>query len=283
MEEPMFSRALYQKFSGLALSVFLLSIPASAGAARQWIGRVFSTSGVALAGSVVIREDGVFSGDLMTTSQGASALVRFSAFSQADIFELSSVRFELDPSGRPLAQISSGTLLATSRGREKNAVVVETAKYRVEPAGQTRVLYLVAVLADRSTVIEAQRGRISITALRSGRSYVLGQGRYALIAPSAFGVPGQQEEKNEQAPAKPAGQAAPPSAPPEKNQQAPGKQAAQASPPPSSPLPVKQPWHIGSLSHGTSIAVILAAGGGAAAAAAVVASSGGAPASPSSP
>ncbi len=275
----MFSQAFCQKFSALALAVILVGGPAWAGAARRWVGRIFSTSGVALAGSIVSREDAVFSGDLVTTSKGASAIVRFSASGQADVLDQSSVRFELDAAGRPLAQISLGRLLATSRG--KDAVVVETAEYRVGPAEQTRTLYLVAVLPDRSTVIAARRGNLSITAIHSGKSYLLTEGLYAVIAPSAFGVPGQQEEKSTEAPGKPAGQAAPATLPPEeKNKQAPGKPAGQAPPPPQA---VKQPWHIGSLSHGSSIAAVVAAAGGAAAAAAVVASSGGAAASPSTP
>jgi hypothetical protein len=254
------------------LAVLLIISPlllAGASGPRQLVAPVESTSGVAISGVPAQTHDALFAGDVLSTPAGASALVKFSSLSQATVLEDSSVQFRLDPAGRPIAQISSGTVSA--RATAKNAVVIRTSKYRIEPGTVRAAIYLVGVLPDQRTIVEARQGNVSITEVRSGERYLLQAGTYILMDASAAGLPGQEEEKNQQAPGKPAGQATPPPSPPPKQ-------------PKPATKPIRQPWHIGSLSHGASIALILAvAAGGAAGAVAAAAGGGGPSASPSSP
>jgi hypothetical protein len=252
-----------------AMSLIIsLALLASASGPRQLVAPVESTNGVAIGGVPAQTHDAVFAGDVLSTPAGGSALVKFSSLSQATVLQDSSVQFRLDPAGRPVAKISSGTLSARAAG--KNTIVVQTSKYTIQPARERAAVYLVGVLPDQRTLIEARRGDVSITEERSGEKYLLPAGKYILLDASAAGLPGQEEEKNKQAPGQPAGQVTPPPSPPPKP-----KPAAK---------PAKQPWHIGSLSHGASIAVVLGiAAGGAAGAVAAAAGGGGPSASPSSP
>lgn len=254
-----------------------LTVQLSAGSARRLVGQVEATNGVAVAGWPAQSHDAVFSGDVLTTSEAATALVRFSALSQSTVVQHSSVRFGLTGAGRPLGDVASGMVLTTTAGRK--GVIITTAKYKVEPVEEKRTIYLVGLLPDQRTVIAARQGDVSITDVRSKKHFQLATGRYIVIEAGAVGLPGQQQEENKQAPGKPAGQATPPPAPPPKPA---AKTQAQAQPQPP-PKPVKQPWHIGSLSHGASIALILAAAGGAGGAVAAAAGGGGASASPSTP
>ncbi len=251
---------LWMLLSWAVFSISLLGLQSFAGAAAPVMGRVVPTSGVVLEGILLNNEDAVRSGDLLTTSRAASALIRFSASSQADVLEKSSIRFRQDAAGNPLARISYGEMLATAAG--KNTVVVETPRYRVEPAKQSKVIYFVGVLPDKSTIVAARQGDVSIREIRSGKNYLLTQGLYIRIDAAAAGLPGQEEEKS---------------------QQAPGKAAGQAAPPPPPPKPTKQPWHIGSLSPGASTALVIAAVGGAGGAVAAATLSSGKSASPSAP
>jgi hypothetical protein len=249
------------------LLVASLTLVALAGDPRQLVAPVESTNGVAIAGAPARTHDALFAGDVLSTFEGASALVRFSSLSQATVLQESSVQFQLDPGGRPVAKISSGTVSARAVG--KKILIIQTAKYTVEPDEENTAVYLVSVLPDQRTIVEARRGNVSITERRSGEAYMLKAGQYILIDASAAGLPGQEEEKNKQAPGQPSGQATPPPPPPQ---------------PKPAPKPAKQPWHIGSLSHGASIAVILGvAAGGAAGAVAAAGGGGGQSASPSSP
>ena len=269
----MFWRGLHLRALSVAVLASSLAVQASAGPLRQLIGLLEATNGgatngVALGGWPVRNREAVFSGDVLATSVASSALVLFSGVSQASVLQQSTVRFKLEAGEHPVAHVSSGMVLTTTEGM--NLAIIETAKYRIEPAEQKRTIYLVGVLPDRSTLVAARRGGVSITSIRSGKSYLLGGGRYIIIASSALGVPGQEQEKNKQAAGKPAGQAAPPSSP------------SQHQPQPQ-PKPVREAWHIGSLSHGASIALIIAAAGGAGAVVAAAVSGGGPSASPSAP
>jgi hypothetical protein len=269
----MSSRFFCKQVSCVILCTALLAPVASAGGPRQLVAPVEATNGVAIAGVPAQTHDALFAGDVLSTSEGASALIRFSPLTQATVLQASSVQFELDSVGRPVAKISSGTVSA--RVSTAKMVIIQTAKYMVEPEKDSAAVYLVGVLPNQRTIVAARRGDVSITEARSGETYVLRAGRYIVVDASALGLPGQEQEQNKQAPGKPAGQAVPPSPPPQPQPKPPAK-------------PAKQPWHIGSLSHGASIAVILgvAAGGAAGAVAAAAGGGGGGggqPASPSAP
>lgn len=264
---------LFRRFRvGILCAVFIAGGAALQGrdtGARRLVGLVESSDGVAIAGMPARSRDAVFSGESLDTSAAARALVRFRDRSQANILQDSSIRFGINAAGRPLARISSGMVMMRAVGARQP--VIETAKYRVQADDPAHSIYLVGILPDQSTVVAARRGAVSIEEVQSKESYVLTAGHYVLIEPFASGLPGQQQEQNKQAPGKAAGQATAPRSP-------------NAPPPKRAPKPVKQPWHIGSLSHGSSIALLVAAAAGAGgAAAAAGAGGGGAPASPSVP
>jgi hypothetical protein len=268
MEEKMTRRYFRLHVVWAIYVVVAAGSAAHATGSRPLVAHVEATNGVTIGGVPARTRDALFAGDILDTPVEGSALVMFSPVSQATVLPQSSVQFRIDASGRPVGKMSSGTVLA--RGRGSNTVILKTPHYTVESVEHERADFLVALLPDQRTVIAARNSNIAITEPRSGEQYVLRAGNYIVIDASAAGLPGQEEEKNKQAPGKPAGQATPPPAP----SQPPPKPAAK---------PVKTAWHIGSLSHGASIALILAAAGGAAGAAAAVAATGGPSASPSSP
>lgn len=174
--------------------LFGLSLRAADG--RQVLGRVVASSGVTLEGVPIPNEDTILAGDLLTTPRGGTALVKFSPTSQANIAEVTTVRFGY-AGANPLAQISSGTMVTTTLGTE--ALIVETSKYRIAPAEQGKAIHVVAVLPDETTVVAARYGGVSITEISSGLRYVLPEGKYAAIPASSVGVPSQEKAGGERA------------------------------------------------------------------------------------
>jgi hypothetical protein len=190
----------------------------------QVLGRVVASPGVSLGGVLIPNEGTVQAGDLLATPKGGNALVKLSPTTEANLAEETSVRFGY-AAGNPTAQLSLGTIVTTTQS--KGGLIVETPKYRIEPAEQEKVTHVVAVLTDGGTVVAARRGGVSITEISSGQRYVLPEGKYAEIAASSAGVPGQGGGGR---PRRGGG------------------------------------WHIGSLSHAASIGVVLGAAAGATAA-----------------
>ena len=149
-----------------------------------------------------------------------------------------------------MADLDSGTVVTLKQAQA--GLMVETSKYTVEPTASGKVIYMVSMLPDRSTMVAARFGNVMITERVSGQRYELREGSYASISASAVGVPAAPQEKEESRPA------------PE-----------QPSPPASGPPP-KPPWHIGTMSPGASAALVAAViGGGLAGAAAAFAGGGG--------
>jgi hypothetical protein len=193
---------------------WLFGLPLRAADGRQVVGRIISSSGATLEGVPIPNENTILAGDLLRTPKGGAALVKVSPTTQTSIAGETSVRFGY-AGGNPLAQLSLGTIVTTTQIKE--ALIVETPKYRIEPAEQGKATHVVAVLPDEGTVVAARHGGVSITEISSGQRYVLPEGKYAEIAASSVGVPPQE----------------------------------------------KRGWHIGSVSHGASIAVVTAAAAGA--------------------
>jgi hypothetical protein len=128
-------------------------------------------------------------GDLLSTPKGGGALVNSLSRTRISLSEETAVRFE-NASGRVVAQILAGTVMVDTSG--KNIALIETPKYKIEPAQQGKVTYLAAVLPDKRTVVSARHGKVSITEISSGQSYLLGDGQYATMAGSSSGVPRQE-------------------------------------------------------------------------------------------
>ncbi len=207
----------------------------------------------------------MFSGNRLNTAGGSVAQVRISSGGRVDVLPGSTVRLERRDPDSVSAYLSHGSLVTATEADKP--IVVEALSYRIGPAERKPVTFLVAVLPDMRTIVEARRGSISILEVGSEKKFLLTEGLYAVIPPGSVD-PGQEKEQSKEAPPKPAGQESAPTP---------------SEAPPAQPT--KEPWHIGSLSHNASIGVVVgAAGGGAAVAAAVAASgSGGGVVSPSAP
>jgi hypothetical protein len=231
----------------LLIGYFAL-LPALATGPKEVVGKIVSSSRASL-DEIMIPDGGtILIGDTLSTSKGGNALVKLSATTQASLSGGTTVFFGKN-ADRLSAKVSSGTLVIETLG--KDAPIVETALYTTEPAEPGKAVYLVAVLPDKSTVITARHGKVSIRDISSGRSYLLPEG-YSAVPQGSSDDPGQ-EEQPKQAPGLPAGQSR--EKPPEIHN-----------------------------SHRTLI-IILAAGaaGGVGAAVAASGGGGGAPASPSGP
>ena len=132
------------------------------------------------------------------------------------------MRFRSD-AGRLVATLSAGTVVAERQGKE--SFRVETDEYLVEPTAEGRALYMVTVLADKTTVVAARYGDVAITSAGSGEKQVLSEGKFAVIPPGSIELPGQGKKL-------------------EAGQVGHGK--------------INKPWHIGSLSHVASVALVAA-------------------------
>lgn len=210
--------------------------------ARPVIGKVLLSSRAAVGGIALPGEGTVLADDVLSTGKGGKALVDFAPAARAALGEETSVCFRRIE-GDLVAELSSGILVAKEQSGQ--GLVIQTPKYRVQPAGRGEAIYLVGLLPDGSTVVAARNGQVSIREKSSGQSYVLPEGKFAAIPASATGVPASPGQEKEE------------------SRQAPGRQA-----PPAPAKPVSPPWHIGSLSPGASVALVgaVVAGGAAAAA-----------------
>lgn len=241
-----------RKVLAWTMAVGLSVLPLTAAINQQVVGKVVRSSGASLGGAVIPDEGTIVAGDSLSTGKGGSALVKLSATTQASLGGETTVLFRKD-AARLSVKVSAGTVLVETMG--KDAPVVETAEYKAEPSEQGKANYLVAVLPDKTTVITARRGRISIKEIDSGKTYLLPEGYKAVsAATSSAAASAQEREEPKQAPGAPAG--------------------------PSTEGP---PEEAAATTHRTLI-IILAAGGAAAiAGAAIAAGGGGAPASSSVP
>lgn len=218
---------------GVLVIGWLSGLCLAAAQSRQVIGEVVRSSGASLGGVLIPGQGTIMTDDLLSTEKGGSALVKLSATTRARLSEQTSVRFQ-KIGDHTSAQMLSGTMVAERLG--KNVLAVETLKYKIEPADLGKAIYLVALLPDKRTVVATRSGRVLITEIRSGQSYLLSEGKYAAIPASSSGVPGRENVESTQDT---------------------GGQAGQAPPQPSLEL-----WHIGSLSHSASVALEGAIGAG---------------------
>lgn len=186
-----------------ALSTLFLA-PYLMGAGNQEvIGTIVKSYRASLAGITIPDQGTLTTNAVLSTTKGGSAWVRFSKNTQAGLSEHTSVRFRSERNG-VVGKISSGTIAAKSVG--KDALVIETPKFRIEPAPGRQALYMVAMLSDNTTIISARRGNLAVTDTRSGKRYLVPEDHYAKISNAPAGTPGQA--------AAPSGQAGAAAAPP---------------------------------------------------------------------
>jgi hypothetical protein len=237
----------------LSLVVGLTWGPCPATGGQQAIGQIISSSGASVGGVPVPGSGTVLPGDTLSTAKGGTALVRISASTQVSLAEGTTVNFT-NPSGHPVARISSGIFLAETD--QSDSLSIETPRCRIAPAQPGKATYLVSVSPDGSSTITARHGAALVTEISSGRSNTLPEGETEACAAPSSPVLEQEREEAQPAPSEPAGQAAP---------------------------------HPSATHHGSSGLLILVAVGAAAGVAVAVAAGGGGggggrgPASPSAP
>jgi hypothetical protein len=175
----MFGLMIFTGFSAVALAM---------GRTPEVVGRAVSSSNATVEGTTLLSHGTILSGDTISVGEGGSVLLSFSPPALAALSAATNVRFS-SAKGEIVTQLLSGAL-GVKRGN-KGAFVVNTSAYRVEPRGEGRAEFLVSVLPDERTIVEAQQGQVTITEISSGESYTLGEGLGAEIPASATGFPGQ--------------------------------------------------------------------------------------------
>jgi len=169
-------------FLGLVMFTGFSTLALAAGRTPDVVGEVVNSSNATIEGSVLLSNRTIFSGEAVDVGEGGSVLLSYSPTGRAVLAASTHVRFN-GGKGNIVAQLLSGTL-AVER-ENKDAFVVKTPTYRFEPQGEGRTRFLVALLADKRTVVEAQNGKVAITAAGSSGSYTLAEGLRAEISESA--------------------------------------------------------------------------------------------------
>ncbi|HEV2178420.1 MAG TPA: hypothetical protein VGW33_14635 [Terriglobia bacterium] len=190
--------------SGITIAAAVLaevaSVPLAGAVGRKVIGVVLTSTAARSASAPLIEGATLTSGDSVHTERGGSARVRLGRDTQVSLGAATAVRFESNLN-RVVVKMSAGAMMARETGHD--AVAVETAGFRVEPAEQGRAVYVVAMLSDK-TDVAARLGKLVITDVDSGRRTLVSEGEVAEIA-GAPSAP-QEQESGKPAPAKTAGQ-----------------------------------------------------------------------------
>ncbi len=176
----------------LVMFMGLTAFALARGGTPNVVGKVVRSSNATVGGSTLLSNGTILSGDAVMVGEGGSVLLSYSPTGRAVLSPATHVRFSSDK-GNVVAQLLSGTL-AVER-ETKDAFVVKTSTHRFEPQGEGKAEFLVELLPDRSTIVEAQQGRVAITETSSGERYTLAEGLRAEIPPSAAGLPGQEEKE----------------------------------------------------------------------------------------
>jgi hypothetical protein len=183
IKRPMFlGLVMFTGFSTLALAV---------GRTPDVVGKVVNSSNATIEGSELLSNRTIFSGEAVDVGEGGSVLLSYSPTGRAVLAASTHVRLN-GSKGNIVAQLLSGTL-AVER-EKKDAFIVKTPTYRFAPQGEGRTRFLVALLADKRTIIEAQNGEVAITKAGSVGSYTLAEGLRAEISESAAQNPDQPKE-----------------------------------------------------------------------------------------
>src|SRR2546425_10500213 len=140
---------------------------------RQVVGQVVSSSGAFLEGVPIPNQGTILDGDLLTTSRGGSALVKFSVTAQVNISEEASLRIRII-SGRTVVQLASG--LVSLEEATEDALVVQTPKHEIGPATPGKSVFVVAVLADQRAFVSSREGGGSVGGIKTGKKFGLPEG-----------------------------------------------------------------------------------------------------------
>jgi len=154
------------------------------------LGEIVRSSSATLGGIAAPAGGTAVSGDVMSTAKGGGALVQFSAGSQIELGENSSVTLSGTPD-HVLAKVDRGTVTVQTPGPE--AVVVETAQCRVDAAGQGSVSYSATLGPEGGVSITARHGILAATEISDGQSHALAEGE-TWTCPSAAASAQTREE-----------------------------------------------------------------------------------------
>ncbi len=170
------------------LACLLLCFPRVRATGESQLGRILYSHATDLRGRPVPGSETILSGDVLTTGEDGNALVELKSGTRMQMTPSTSVRFLVE-GGTVQAELSLGAVISETAG--KSATVVSTPKYQFVPAQEGECRYLVQIYPERSTLAGAIQGNLLIQARNGAGSYVLHEGNYAAISPSAVGVPGQ--------------------------------------------------------------------------------------------
>lgn len=158
------------------------------------IGKVVNSYNATVEGTALLSNGTVLSGEAVNVGEGGSVLLSYSPTGRASLAESTQVRFS-GAEGNIVARLLSGTLAVKTE--RTDAFVVKTSTYRVAPKGDGTAEFLVALLPDKRTIVEAQHGQVAIVETRSGESYTLAEGLLAQIPAPATRTPGQSQDQGE--------------------------------------------------------------------------------------
>jgi len=179
-------------FFGLVMFIGFSALVPAMGRTADVVGRVVNSSNATVDGGRLLSNCTIFSGDAVDVGEGGSVLLSFSSTGRAVLTAATHVRFS-GAQGNVVAQLLSGTLAIERQNND--SLVVKTPTYNIEPQGEGRAEFVVALLPNKRTTVETQHGKVLITEPRSGESYTMAEGLLAEISPSATGFPGQAEKQ----------------------------------------------------------------------------------------
>ena len=179
-------------FFGLVMFIGLSALVPAMGRTTDVVGRVVNSSNAIVGGGKLLSNCTIFSGDAVDVGEGGSVLLSFSSSGRAVLTAATRVRFS-GAKGNVVAQLLSGTLAIERQNND--ALVMKTPTYSIEPQGEGRAEFVVALLPNKRTTVETQYGKVLITETSSGESYTLAEGLLAEISPSATGFPGESEKE----------------------------------------------------------------------------------------
>jgi len=154
------------------------------------IGQILNSSGATVDGLPIPASGTVVSGETISTAKDGNAVVDLSPGTRLNLDENTSVSF----AGRPShvsAEVTKGAVTARTSG--KDALLVETPRYVIEPTDPGPSAFLVTILPERNTEIAARRGSVRITEKSTGQKYVLAQGHFAKVAGADAAMPPQAQ------------------------------------------------------------------------------------------
>jgi ferric-dicitrate binding protein FerR (iron transport regulator) len=157
------------------------------------VGKVIRSSNATVEGSALLSNGTILSGDAVNVGEGGSLVLRYSPTGRAALTASTQVRFS-GANGNIVAQLLSGTLAVERENRD--AFVVKTSTYRVEPQGEGKAEFVVALMPDNRTLVEAQHGKVAITETKSGETYTLAEGLLAQIPAPAVASPSQEGDQS---------------------------------------------------------------------------------------